>query len=246
MAKAEEKALQTSGGNNLQTTEDPTFNLMQMVIEKGGDIANLEKLIDLQERVSKAQARKSFYAALSAFQSELPVIEKNGKVQYNNTSFEFAKLEDIAAAIKPLLAKHGLSYRYEQKADQNYLNVICIVTHADGHEERTEMIAPADNSGQKNKIQQIASTISYLRRYTVTGALGIVVGGEDNDGVDADLEEAVYMDIEKFNESFPKYEKLILDRKKTASQLIEFLAKKGAILSPDQQQSLKKVEGAIQ
>ena len=248
MAKSEENAL--------QVTQDPTFNLMQMVIEKGGDIANLEKLIDLQERVSREQARKSFYGAMSTFQSSLPVIEKTGKASYptknsqgqktGQVEYDFAKLEDIAKAIRPLLLECCLSYRFEQKSESGRYKVICIVTHRDGHSEKTEMEAPADTSGKKNAIQQIASTISYLRRYTVTGALGIVVGGEDDDGIDSETAEAVYMDVVKFNEKFPAYEKLILDGKKTAQGLIEFLAKKGAILSPEQKDSIKRVEEAKQ
>lgn len=248
MTKAEDK--------NLQVADDPAFNLMQMVIQKGGDITSLEKIIDLQERVSKEHARKAFYDAMSIFQSSLPVIEKTGKASYpikngqgqkvGQVEYDFAKLEDIAKAIRPLLLECGLSYRFEQKSESGRYKVICIVTHKDGHSEKTEMEAPADTSGKKNAIQQIASTISYLRRYTVTGALGIVVGGEDNDGVDAELTDAVYMDVEKFNEKFPEWERLILEGKKTSEVIIKFLTKKGVVLSPEQQQSLKKVEEAKQ
>jgi hypothetical protein len=44
------------------------------------------------------------------------------------------------------------------------------------------MSAPADKSGGKNDIQAMASTVTYLRRYTLTGALGITTGNDDNDG----------------------------------------------------------------
>lgn len=235
MTKSEDK--------NLQVNQDPTFKMMEMVVQKGGDIASLEKLMDLQERAERNQARKSFFMAFSAFQSDLPIINRGGTGNYG----PYARIEDIADAIKPYLVKHGLCYRFEQVDSADSITVTCVVSHLDGHEVRTSMESGLDKSGNKQVIHQRASTVSYLRRYTLSGAFGIIVGGEDNDaGVDQDITEAVYVDVEKFNGDFPKYEKLILDKKKTASELIEFLAKKGAILSPDQKQSLKRVEGAVQ
>jgi len=44
------------------------------------------------------------------------------------------------------------------------------------------MGVPFDKSGGKNDIQAIASSVTYLRRYTLTGALGISTCEDDNDG----------------------------------------------------------------
>ena len=44
------------------------------------------------------------------------------------------------------------------------------------------MTAPADTSGSKNAIQARGSTVTYLQRYTLLGALGLVTGDEDTDG----------------------------------------------------------------
>lgn len=230
MAKAE---------NNEIMVIDPTFRMMEMVVEKGGDLASLEKLMDLQERAERNQARKSFFMAFSAFQSDLPVINRGGKSNYG----EYARIEDVADAIRPHLVTHGLSFRFDQVDSADSITVTCVVSHMDGHEVKTPMTGGLDKSGNKQVIHQRASTVSYLRRYTLTGAFGIVVGGEDND---AGFEDAVYMDDAKFNEKFPAYELLILEKKKTAVQLIEFLAKKGAVLSPAQKESIKKVEAAKQ
>ena len=229
------------------------MNLIEQAIAKDADVVKLEKLMDLQERWETKESRKSFYFALSNFQSQIPVITKRGQASFahNNgtgmTEYSYAKLEDITEAIKPFLVKNGLSYRYEQKVDQQAITVICIVTHLDGHEERTEMIAFPDQSGKKNPIQQLASTVSYLRRYTLTGALGITVSDEDNDAGDfqgqAEKQVACYPD-EKFQTSFPAWEKMILDGKKTPDSLLAYLTKKGVILSQVQYDQLKKVESS--
>ena len=122
---------------------------------------------------------------MSLFQSGLPSIGKGGTVDYTTskgrTNYEYAKIEDIAKAIRPALKASKLSYRFKQAQDQKGITVACIVTHAGGHFESNHLTAPPDTSGSKDTLKAIASTISYLRRYTLTGGLGIIVGGEDDD-----------------------------------------------------------------
>ena len=119
------------------------------------------------------------------------------------------------------------------------MTVVCIVTHEDGHEERTQMSGLPDQSGKKNPIQQIASTVSYLRRYTLTGALGITVSDEDDDGVSSgDQEQASFYPKQQFDSNFPNWQKQIQNGNKTPGQIITFLRKKGAQLSDEQIQQI--------
>jgi hypothetical protein len=162
--------------------------LISAAVNSGADVGQLEKLMDLQERWEKNQARKSFFMALTKFQSLCPVITK--KKQGHNS--KYAPLEDIIAQVKVPLSECGLAYRFEQsQSDSGMIKIACVVSHFDGHEERTIMSSDADKSGNKQAIQAIASTVTYLRRYTFTGALGIATADEDMDGripaVEADL-----------------------------------------------------------
>jgi hypothetical protein len=59
--------------------------------------------------------------------------------------------------------------------------VTCILTHVDGHFEETTLCGPRDESGNKNSLQGIASTITYLERYTFKSAIG-VASKHDDDG----------------------------------------------------------------
>ena len=45
------------------------------------------------------------------------------------------------------------------------------------------MTAPPDGSGKKNQIQQIASTVTYLERYTLFAILGLASADQDDDAV---------------------------------------------------------------
>ena len=152
--------------------------LLERAVEQGADLDKLEKLMDLQDRWDANQARNLFSEALGNFQAELgPIIKRR---QGHNC--KYADLDDIAQEIRPILEKFGLSYQFRQSQEAAMVNVTCIVRHLAGHTEENSLGAPNDSSGGKNAIQSIASTVTYLRRYTLTGALGITTGTEDNDG----------------------------------------------------------------
>jgi len=161
-------------------------NLLKLAIEKGAGLEQLEKLMDLEERWEKKEARKSFYSAMSKFQAEKPEIKKDGKVDYLTKTnlrvkYDWANLNTIQKAIDPVLSKFGLSYSFVTSEQNNNLTIICKVTHELGHSESTQLSAPNDTTGSKNAIQSLGSTNSYLRRYTLCNAFGISAD-EDNDG----------------------------------------------------------------
>tara|TARA_R110000764_G_scaffold189942_3_gene275199 strand:- start:1008 stop:1766 length:759 start_codon:yes stop_codon:yes gene_type:complete len=249
MAKSELVIEQTI--HPLAVQQEQYMGLIQMAVEKGADINQLEKLMDLQDRFEAKNARKSFFNALSVFQSAIPTIKKTGLASFptkNNgkTEYTYAKLEDITRVIRPSLREAGLSYRYEQNSENNLMTVVCIVTHKEGHQETTSMSGLADATGSKNQIQQIASTITYLRRYTLTGALGITVGDEDDDGscyeehgVNNEDQEG-FCSAELFSESFPAGEAKILSKEKTPAQIIAFFEKK-VKLTEQQKETINNV-----
>lgn len=160
--------------NTQQTTP---MQLVQMAVESGADIEKLERLMALQERWEASNAKKAFLDAMSKFQSECPDITKTKKA---HNSF-YAPLGDIMNQIRGLLFECGLSVRFEQ-SHNNGVQITCVISHRDGHKEENTMIAPADTSGSKSAIQAIASTVTYLQRYTLIGALGITTADADMDG----------------------------------------------------------------
>jgi hypothetical protein len=162
------------------------LTLLEQAIAKNMDLAQLEKLMDMQERWEKRQAEKAFREAMSRFQSIAPVIKKNRKANINSQkgafSYRFADLGAISGQIKEALSECGLSYRWEFEDKGAKLKVTCFVSHRDGHTETSEMEAGMDTSGAKNDIQSKGSTNTYLQRYTLIGALGLSTADEDNDG----------------------------------------------------------------
>lgn len=164
---------------SMNTMQSPD-NLLAIAVEKGADIDQLTKLMDLKERYEAANAKKAFYAAMSKFQSMVPTIKKTSQVSFNTTAYKFAPLGSIAEQIRDSMKDCGLSYRFEQKLDKG-IEITCVVTHIDGHSEKTTITAEADKSGGKNSIQAIGSTVTYLQRYTLIGGLGLTTADDDID-----------------------------------------------------------------
>lgn len=247
-----ELVVENSPEVNLPMVAQPHMRLIELAVEKG-DITLLEKIMDLEERYEANQAKKDFNAAMSVFQSALPVIEKKGVVHYESskgvTHYNYAKLEDVAQAIRPALKSSGLSYRFTQEQNNGQIKVTCIVTHINGHSETSSLHSSPDLSGGKDPLKAMASAISYLRRYTLTGLLGIVVGGEDDDAdaaggfVDGEQQGDCYPDKD-FNKHFPNWEKAILAKKKTPDQIIANGNNQGITFSQDQLNKINNVGNA--
>ena len=163
--------------NTMPSNVATPATLLELAITKGADVDQLEKLMALQERYDAKQAKSAFLAAMTMFQAEVPRVTKN-KEGHN---YKYAPLADIVEQVRPTLQKAGLTYRFEQN-HENGIKVDCVVSHIDGHSERTTMSALADKSGSKNEVQAIGSTVQYLQRYTFCGALGITTADEDIDG----------------------------------------------------------------
>lgn len=171
------------------------MQLLQIAVQNNYDIDKLNQLMDLQERWEQKQAKKSFLAALSKFQTLVPVLKKAKTANVptrtgGSFSYKYADLGTITQAIKVALNECGLSYRWEFTETNNKMKVTCIVSHLDGHTETTSMEGAADGSGAKNDIQQKGSTHTYLQRYTLIGALGLSTADEDNDGKEQPKKQA--------------------------------------------------------
>jgi hypothetical protein len=143
------------------------------------DIERLKAVIEMENAAQDRAANKEFEAAFAAMQPELPAVDKKGEGQ-NSTNY--AKLEAIQAAVKPVLAAHGFSYRFKQEDKETGISLTCILSHRSGGSDTDTMRLPYDTGGQKNAVQARGSTVAYGKRYTLCNVLGIQLGGEDNDG----------------------------------------------------------------
>lgn len=160
--------------------------LISLALEKQADPKIIEKLMDLHERWEAGQARKEYVAAMTAFKQEAPaVLKKNDRVDFTTakgrTAYNYANLGSIVQEITAILGKHNLSASWMTAQEGSNVTVTCHITHGAGHRESVTLTGPIDESGNKNRIQAVGSTVTYLQRYTLLAALGLATG-EDDDG----------------------------------------------------------------
>lgn len=178
------------------------MHMLQMAVEQGADLDKMEKLMGLQERWEANEAKKAFVLAMADFKSETIEILKDKKVDYKNktggrTQYSHASLHGVVTAATPLLSKHGLSHTWKtSQGEGGVITVSCVLTHKDGHSEETALSAGPDQSGGKNNIQAVASTVSYLERYTFLAATGLSTKDQDDDANSAEPEETITEDQE--------------------------------------------------
>lgn len=202
---------------NTQIAKVGPSELLKIAVDKDLDIAKLEKLMEMQAAWEAKEARKAFFRAMAKFQGLCPVIKKkkNGQTFKNNkgekiVGYKYAPMGDILAQVGKLITKCGLSYRFEQKRDQNNIMIICVVSHIDGHSESVSMTGEQGSNAYINSIQNSAATVTMLTRYTFTGSFGIATADEDMDGRLPDEFKAPKPNEypkEKFEENFSKWQK---------------------------------------
>lgn len=178
------------------------------------DVAKMQALLDMAERMQATAARVEYQAAMARLQAKLPRIEKDGAIVVSGqTRSRYATLENIDRVIKPLLAEEGFALQFDTQFLDNRLVIEGRLTHAAGHSEIKRIPLALDTSGSKNNTQATGSTISYGQRYLIKMFLNIVECGEDKDGdqplepisqdqaiVITDLARATHANIDKLLE----------------------------------------------
>ena len=176
--------------------EATSVNLMRMLadVAQKGHGAEMEKVLDVIERVKKEEARMAFTSAMLKMKPNLPSIARDGSIviaDKNNANVvkqrtPFATYENIHRVVTPILTQHGFVYTCstEPGADGK-LNTIGQLDHVAGHFTRSIFPLPADTTGSKNNVQGWGSAAKYGRRYNIIQLLDIVShhpGDADRDG----------------------------------------------------------------
>lgn len=160
------------------------MQMLATAMEKGVDTAQLEKLLDLQERWEQGEARKAFNAAFADFKAEAVTIVKGTLIKDGPLKGKkHANLHDVVIATTPKLSQHGLAISWKLTRDEkDWMEVTCTLRHIAGHSESVSMGAAPDTGPGRNAIQARGSAKSYLERYTATAILGLAASDQDDDG----------------------------------------------------------------
>ena len=181
----------------LPATAGPLDRIAELLV-RGVTPEQLGTYLDVQHKYEAEQARRAYHKAMAAFKAEpIEPIKKlktvkfrlkprDGQSEGREMSYKQETLAQVVRAAIPALARNGLSHAWAVKQEHGGARVIevaCVMTHEDGHSERVTLYGLPDESGQKNPLQQIRSTITYLQRATLLLITGLAAeDGSDDDG----------------------------------------------------------------
>lgn len=148
--------------------------------QDGITVDQLEKLLIIEERYKANLAKQAYHKAMTAFKANAPKIFKDQTVAYKDVRYKHAGLYQATEKINAELSKHGLSLSWVPKTNGT-ISVTTKITHELGHSEEATISAPSDNSGSKNAVQAIGSTITYLQRYGLLALCGLATVDQDDD-----------------------------------------------------------------
>lgn len=163
-----------------EVVKSPALAMLEAAINSGKEPEQLLKFYDLYERHEANEARKAYVSSMAKFRGLCPSIVRTKK-SYNSN---YAGLAETLDVITKTMSDCGLTHSWETIQEGAKIGVTCWLTHELGHKEKTTLYAGADESGKKTPIQAIASTVSYLQRYTLFAILGLASREMDNDGAE--------------------------------------------------------------
>lgn len=170
-------------------------SILRYAIDKGADVGVIERMLVVRDKLKAEASQAAFDEAMSAFQSECPIVlkEKGVPDRSGKVAYKYAPLEAIEVQIRPLLRQHGFSHTFDTdtSSDQGWVIAKCIVTHRAGHSRTSVAKFPL---GTKTAImsdtQAYAAALTFANRRALQNAYGLVVAGEDVDGQTGRLKPA--------------------------------------------------------
>lgn len=123
-----------------------------------------------------SESIKQIAAALAAFQAEVKDPTRNGENPHFKS--KYVQLDGLLAAVRPILANHGLSLMQSTGGDGVNISVSTLIMHTSGEWIETE---PLVLKAQQATPQGAGSACTYGRRFSLSAALG-VAWDDDDDG----------------------------------------------------------------
>jgi hypothetical protein len=215
--------------------------IVQLAKDPAVDVAKLDALLQMQERMERRQSEVEFSRALARLSPKMPRVKKNGRVELGQGkgSYPFARWEDIDRIIRPLMAEEGFTLDFDSQprsGDGGGLIVTGTLMHRDGFRKSASLPLPLDTGPGRNNLQAMGSTLSYGKRYCAEMLLNIVREGVDDDGVAGGAEPITAEECAELNRGLME----------TKSDLTAFLTFMGVSAIPEiQKRDLTRARNAI-
>lgn len=163
-------------------------DMLQAVIQGGitnDNVAALEKITALYERMEDKNAERKFAEAFIQLQQELPTIQGRRGVpdKQGNIKFAYANFDDIDTIVRPICLKHGFSYAFREGGiHDGRVTVIMTLQHSGGHSrEIPYSVRMGSGPPGSTESQADVSGHSYAQRGAIESGLSLRVIGNRED-----------------------------------------------------------------
>jgi hypothetical protein len=153
----------------------------------GMNVENLERLMQMHERMQARSAEQQFNAAMSAAQHAMRPIAADA--ENPSTRSRYASYAQLDRALRPIYTTHGfgISFDTADSHKDEHVRVLGYVTHTGGHARTYHVDMPADGKGAKGgdvmtKTHAAGAAMSYGMRYLLKMIFNVAVGEDDRDG----------------------------------------------------------------
>ncbi len=194
--------------------------ILLMAMKQKYEPAFIKEMLVIQIAYEKNEARKAYFDAVANFKAEAPKLKKD-KVNAAFNNSPYTSLGLMLETFNPPLGQHGLSLSHPKiDVGETTITAVCRLSHRLGHTESLPITVPIDQSpvgGTSNRkvrtpIQDIKTSLTYLRSITVEAILGITgteASTHDNDGNSA---EKAYLTEDQVKEIKKKLKDLKIDK----------------------------------
>lgn len=118
----------------------------------------------------QSESIKNLLPALMDAQKEIPTMPKNAKAY----GYKYTDLDTITSVIKPILARHNISYMQSVGMDDEGRSTLTTrIFSRDGEYIEDVTTLPVIQSAKNNSAQTMGMAITYVRRYALCAMLGI-------------------------------------------------------------------------
>lgn len=120
--------------------------------------------------MKQSESISKLLSGLMDVQKEIPTMPKNAKAY----GYKYTDLDTITSVIKPILARHDISYMQSVGMNEQGQNILTTrIFNRDGEYIEDSTILPIIQGTKNNSAQTLGMAITYMRRYALCAMFGI-------------------------------------------------------------------------
>ena len=120
--------------------------------------------------MKQSESITKLLSGLMDVQREIPTMPKNAK----GYGYNYTDLDTITSVIKPILARHDISYMQSVGMNEQGQNILTTrIFNRNGEYIEDSTILPIVQSAKNNSAHTLGMSITYMRRYMLCAMFGI-------------------------------------------------------------------------